>query len=117
KKPDFTTIENSYSNRSFSTKFLDEIKFHVFTPEEYIKYFPTRVSKKDFETQIDTLVATYPFDSSLSHTLKVDPTLFSSGRYYIKVVNVTDSALLGYRSFELADSKTRKKGNKNFLVY
>ena len=117
KKPDFTTIGNTYSNSLYSTKFLDEIEFHVFSPEEYIKYFPTRVTKKDFETQNDTLVATYPFDSSLSPTIKVDPTLFSSGRYYIKVVNVPDSALLGYRSFELADSKTRKKGNKNFLVY
>ncbi len=115
KRPEPSTI--SVSSWYSSTKFLDEKGFHIFTPEEYIKYFPTLVTKKDFEIPKDSLIVTYPFDTRLSQTIKIDPKLFPSGSYYIKAIDGTDSTILGNKWFQLEDSKTGRKGNKNFLVY
>ncbi|MBE8715452.1 alpha-2-macroglobulin family protein [Sphingobacterium hungaricum] len=103
-----TTVLSSVNNFEFKED------YHLFSNEEYSRYFPNDFDEILLQENPRTLVKEYAFDSQGETSVKIDSSLFSYGKYQVEAISIqgldtiktrSDVTLLKERSNKYASNQ------------
>ncbi|MGY5252037.1 alpha-2-macroglobulin family protein [Sphingobacterium spiritivorum] len=110
KKP--TVILPDY--RSYNN---EQPEYHLFTADEYEKYFPNTFDRIKFENKNKELVGKYHFDTRDTNIVFIDSTRFPYGQYEVKAFTVEgQDTVNSLYTVQILHPQTLKTSNSDFLI-